>query len=122
MPSDNDVDNFARNLLQPGFPFSLRDKGNKPIKIHYKISKRQSIDLMPILERSYDLCLKGKGDKAAKLISEITGLLIAAEIDLGSEYLEEIQVRDAMPRMLSQLRRELKKNVPAFVEKERESD
>jgi hypothetical protein len=120
MPSDNDVDNFARNLLQPGFPFSLRDKGNKPIKIHYKISKRRCIDLMPILERSFDLCLNGKGDKAAKLISEIAGLLIAAEIDLGSEYLEEIQVRDAMPRMLSQLRRELKKNAPTFIEKELE--
>ncbi len=34
------------------------------------------------------------------------------EIDLGSEYLVEVEVRNQMPRMLSQIRRELKKSTP----------
>ena len=68
---------------------------------------------MPTLERVYKLCLEGKTDKAAILVSEIAGLLIAAEMDLGPEYLVEVDVRNAMPRMLSQIRCELKKNAPS---------
>ena len=45
------------------------------------------------------LCLEGKSDKAARLVCEITGLLISAEIDLGPEYLVEVEVRNAMPKM-----------------------
>ena len=113
MDSDNHGQGFARSLLKPGFPFSIRDKNNKRVKIHRKINENQSVNLMPTLERAYNLCLEGKSEKAAKLVSEITGLLIAAEIDLGPEYLVEVEVRNAMPRMLSQIRRELKNNVPA---------
>jgi hypothetical protein len=111
--SDNQAQSFARDLLKPGFPFSIRDKNNKRMKIHRKIDDNQSVNLMPTLERAYNLCLEGKAEKAAKLVSEITGLLIAAEIDLGSEYLVEVEVRNQMPRMLSQIRRELKNNVPS---------
>ena len=68
---------------------------------------------MPTLERAYNLCLEGKPEKAAKLVSEIAGLLVAAEIELGPEYLLEVEIRNAMPRLLSQIRRELKNNVPA---------
>ena len=112
MHSDNHAQSFARDLLKPGFPFSIRDKNNKRMKIHRKIDDRHSVNLMPTLERAYNLCLEGKAEKAAKLVSEITGLLIAAEIDLGPEYLVEVEVRNQMPRMLSQIRRELKKNIP----------
>jgi hypothetical protein len=113
MHSDNHGQSFARDLLKPGFPFSIRDKNNKRIKIHRKINENQTVNLMPTLERAYNLCLEGKAEKAAKLVSEITGLLIAAEIDLGPEYLVEVEVRNAMPRMLSQIRRELKNHVPS---------
>jgi len=113
MHSDNQAQSFARDLLKPGFPFSIRDKNNKRMKIHRKIDDNQSVNLMPTLERAYNLCLEGKAEKAAKLVSEITGLLIAAEIDLGPEYLVEVEVRNQMPRMLSQIRRELKNNVPS---------
>ena len=44
--------------------------------------------------------------------------MIAAEIDLGPEYLVEVEVRNQMPRMLSQIRRELKKSTPNFGEDE----
>ena len=113
MHSDSQAQCFARDLLKPGFPFSIRDKNNKRMKIYRKINESQSVNLMPTLEHAYKLCLEGKSEKAARLVSEITGLLVAAEIDLGPEYLVEVEVRNQMPRMLSQIRRELKNNVPA---------
>ena len=113
MHSDKQTQRFARDLLKPGFPFSIRDKNNKRMKILRKIDESQSVNLMPTLELAYNLCLEGKSEKAARLVSEITGLLLAAEIDLGPEYLVEVEVRNQMPRMLSQIRRELKNNVPA---------
>jgi hypothetical protein len=121
MHSDNQAQSFARDLLKPGFPFTIRDKNNKRMKIHRKINDNQSVNLMPTLERAYNLCLEGKAGKAAKLVSEITGLLIAAEIDLGPEYLVEVEVRNQMPRMLSQIRRELRNNVPSAHEPEAKS-
>ena len=116
MHSDNHGQNFARDLLKPGFPFSIRDKNNKRMKIYRKLNESQSVNLMPTLERAYKLCLEGKSEKAARVVSEITGLLIAAEIDLGPEYLVEVEVRNQMPRMLSQIRQELKKSTPNFSE------
>jgi hypothetical protein len=112
MHSDNQAQSFAQDLLKPGFPFSFRDKKNKLMKIHRKITEDKCINLMPTFEHAYNLCLEGKSEKAAKLISEIAGLLIAAENDLGPEYLVELEVRNQMPRMLSQIRRELKKSAP----------
>ena len=113
MPSEDRAQSLARDLLKPGFPFSMRDKRSRRIKIHRKINESQCVNLMPTLERAYNLCLQGKSDKAAKLISEITGLLIAAEIDLGPEFLVEVEVRNQLPRMLSQIRRELRNNASA---------
>jgi hypothetical protein len=112
---------FARDLLKPGFPFSIRDQNNKRVKIQRRVNEFQTVNLMPNLERAYNLCLEGKCEKAAKLISEITGLLVAAEIDLGTEYLVEVEVRNQMPRMLSQIRRELRNNVPSAHEPEAKS-
>jgi hypothetical protein len=42
MHSDNQAQSFARDLLKPGFPFSIRDKNNKRMKIHRKIDDNQS--------------------------------------------------------------------------------
>jgi hypothetical protein len=111
--NENDAESFARNLLEPGFPFSIRDKENRRVRVIRKISASKSVNLMPTLERAYNLCLEGKPEKAAKLVSEIAGLLVAAEIELGPEYLLEVEIRNAMPRLLSQIRRELKNNVSA---------
>jgi hypothetical protein len=115
MLSESDGQGFAKNLLEPGFPFSIRDNENRRVRVIRKISDNKSVNLMPTLERAYNLCLEGKHEKAAKLISEIAGLLVAAEINLGPEYLVEVEIRNAMPRMLSQIRRELKANVPEEV-------
>jgi hypothetical protein len=113
MQSEGNAPRLVKDLLTPGFPFSIRDKNNKRLKVNRKINDLQSVNLLPTLERAYNLCLEGKSEKAAKLISEIAGLLVAAEIDLGTEYLVEIEVRNAMPKMLSQIRRELKNNAPS---------
>ena len=112
MPKPIKSQELACKLLKPGFPFAIRDRQNKRLKVHRKIKENQCVNLLPQLERAYQLCLQGKNDRAANLISEIAGLLIATEIDLGSEFLVEMEVRKAMPRMLSQIRRELKKNIP----------
>jgi hypothetical protein len=111
--NENNAESFARNLLEPGFPFSIRDKENRRVRVIRKISASKSVNLMPTLERAYNLCLEGKPEKAAKLVNEIAGLLVAAEIELGPEYLLEVEIRNAMPRLLSQIRRELKNNVSA---------
>jgi hypothetical protein len=115
MPKPIKSQDLARNLLKPGFPFSLRDKQNKRFKVHRKIRENHCVNLLPQLERAYQLCLDGKNERAANLISDIAGLLIATEINLGSEFLIEIEVRKAMPRLLSQIRRALKENIPSVV-------
>ena len=115
MPKPIKSQDLARNLLKPGFPFSLRDKQNKRFKVHRKIRENHCVNLLPQLERAYQLCLDGKNERAANLISDIAGLLIATEINLGSEFLIEMEVRKAMPRLLSQIRRALKENIPAVV-------
>ena len=103
---------LARKLLQAGYPFSIRDGRNKLIAVHKKINAHQSVNLMPPLERVYKLCIEGKSDQAAALVSEFAGLLLASENGLGSEFLLEVEVRNTMPKLLSQIRRELKNNVP----------
>ena len=121
MHKENHSQSFIRDLLKPGFPFSIRDKNNKRVNIHRNINENQCVNLMPTLERAYNLCLAGKPEKAAILISELTGLLIAAEIDLGPEFLVEVQVRKEMPRILSQIRRELKTQVASHQSPEAKS-
>ena len=121
MPSQEKGESLARVLLKPGIPFSIRDKNSKRIKILRKINENQSVNLLPTLEYAYNLCLEGKTEKAAKIVSEIAGLLIASEIDLGSEFLVEIEIRNSMPKMMSQIRRELKANVLLEDEQERKS-
>lgn len=121
MPSQEKSESFARELLRPGIPFSIRDKNSQRIKILRKINENQSVNLLPTLEYAYNLCLEGKTEKAAKIVSEIAGLLIASEIDLGSDFLVEIEIRNSMPKMMSQIRRELKANALLEDEQERKS-
>ena len=113
MGNRNQSESFARELLRPGIPFSIRDKKNQRIKVLRKINENQSVNLIPTLELAYNLCLEGKTEKAARIVSEIAGLLIASEIKIGSEFLVEFEVRNSMPKMLSQIRRELKINAPS---------
>jgi hypothetical protein len=117
----NQSESFARELLRPGIPFSIRDKKNQRIKVLRKINENQSVNLIPTLELAYNLCLEGKTEKAARIVSEIAGLLIASEIKIGSEFLVEFEVRNSMPKMMSQIRRELKANALLEAEPERKS-
>ncbi len=92
---------------------TVLDANNRRPQIHRKIKDNECVNLMPNLEKVYRFCIEGKTEKAAKVISEITGLLLAAEIDLGSEFLDELRIQKTMPRLLSQIRQELKKNIPS---------
>lgn len=121
MGNRNQSESFARELLRPGIPFSIRDKKNQRIKVLRKINENQSVNLIPTLELAYNLCLEGKTEKAARIVSEIAGLLIASEIKIGSEFLVEFEVRNSMPKMMSQIRRELKANALLEAEPERKS-
>ena len=121
MSNTNQDDGFVRELLKPGIPFSVRDKNNQRIKVLRKINNNQSVNLIPTLEHAYKLCLEGKTEKAARIVSEIAGLLIASEIDLGSDFLVEFEIRNSMPKMMSQIRRELKANALPEAEPERKS-
>ena len=113
MQNNDEAEIFVRNLLTPGFPFSIRDKENKAIKVHRQINENQCASLLPTLEKAYRLCLAGKSERAATVVSEFAGLLVAADVGLGSEFMMEVQVRKSMPRMLSQIRGELRKNAPS---------
>jgi hypothetical protein len=114
-------ESFARELLRPGIPFAIRDKNSQKIKILRKINENQSVNLLPTLEYAYNLCIEGKTEKAARIVSEIAGLLIASEIDLGSDFLVEIEIRNSMPKIMSQIRREMKANALPGDEQERKS-
>lgn len=121
MNTKDQGESFARELLRPGVPFSIRDKKNQRIKVLRKINDNQSVNLIPTLELAYNLCLEGKTEKAARIVSEIAGLLIASEIRLGPEFLVEFEVRNSMPKMMSQIRRELKAYALLEAEPERKS-
>ena len=121
MSSTNHDEGLARELLKSGIPFSVRDKNNQRIKVLRKINGNQSVNLMPTLEHVYNLCLEGKTEKAARIVSEVAGLLIASEIDLCPEFLVELEIRNSMPKMMSQIRRELKANALLESEPERKS-
>lgn len=121
MSKTNQEEGFARQLLKPGIPFSIRDKNNQQIKVLRKINDNQSVNLLPTLQHAYNLCLEGKTEKAARIVSEIAGLLIASEIDLGSDFLVEFEIRNSMPKMMCQIRRELKANALLEAEPERKS-
>ena len=119
MRNTNQDGGFARELLRPGIPFSVRDKSNRRIKVLRKINDNQSVNLIPTLELAYNLCLEGKTEKASRIISEIAGLLIASEIELGADFLLEFEIRNSMPKLMSQIRRELKANALVEAEPER---
>ena len=121
MSNTNQDEGFARDLLRPGIPFSIRDKSNQRVKVLRKINENHSVNLIPTLELAYNLCLEGKTEKAARIVSEIAGLLIASEIKLGSEFLVEFEVRNSMPKMMSQIRSELKANALLEAESDRKS-
>lgn len=121
MRNTNQDGGFARELLRPGIPFSVRDKSNRRIKVLRKINDNQSVNLIPTLELAYNLCLEGKTEKASRIISEIAGLLIASEIELGADFLLEFEIRNSMPKLMSQIRRELKANALVEAEPERKT-
>jgi len=113
-----DADIVLNYLLQTGFVFDVVNQKQFPLSIHRSVGSNESVDLLPTLAKIYRECEKMKSQKAMTLTSELTGLLIAAELGIGKQFLVELEVQKSLPKMLHRLRRDLKS---AVVESEGES-
>lgn len=97
-----------KHLLQSGFVFEASKKGEVPITIHRAIGPNKTVNLLPTFEKLYLECQKKKNYKASHMVSEITSLLVAADLGIAQEFLVELEVQNSMPKMLQRLRQDLK--------------
>ncbi len=95
-------------LLQTGFVFDVVNQQQFPLGIHRSIGPKESVDLLPTLAKIYRECEKLKIHKAMTLTSELAGLLIAAELGIGKQFLIELEVKKTLPKALNLLRQDLK--------------
>jgi len=103
-------ESLVQNLLRNGIPFSIKGRSNMPVEVPFKIKKNEYVNLLQPIQIAYQLCLDGKSNKAAQLLNQVAGLLVATEIGLGSEFLFELEVRKSMPKLLKQIQGDLKKS------------
>lgn len=103
-----DVEVVLKYLLQTGFVFDVVNQKQFPLGIHRSIGPNESVDLLPTLAKIYRECEKLKSQKAMTLISELAGLLIAAELGIGKQFLVELEVQKTLPKVLKVLRQDLK--------------
>lgn len=104
----NKQESIISNLMKVGFVFEIARIKDIKISIKKSIAPHIEIDLYPLLTKVYRHCEKDENSQAAKLISELTSLLLAAELGLAPEYLIELEVKRSMPRILNRLRRDLR--------------
>jgi len=97
----------AQKLLQPDFIFDRDQQGLLPLKIQRSIGPNEYVDILPTLEKIYRLLLRGKIKKSAELTSELTGLLVAADLGIAKEFLIELEVRRVLPVALKTLQGDL---------------
>lgn len=95
-------------LLQTGFVFDVVNQKQFPLGIRRSIGPNESVDLLPTLAKIYRECEKLKSQKAMTLTSELAGLLIAAELGIGKEFLIELEVKKNLPKILNALRQDLR--------------
>ncbi len=110
MKDHDDVTEVTRKLLTPGFIFESSESGLIPMRIHRNIDKDKAVDILPTLKAIYSLTREGKTEKAAELISELTGLLVAADLGIAKEFLIEMQVKKGIGRLNRQVDHFLKKS------------
>lgn len=103
-----DVEVVLKYLLQTGFVFNVVNQKQFPLGIHRSIGPNESVDLLPTLAKIYRECEKLKSQKAMTLVSELAGLLIAAELGIGKQFLVELEVQKTLPKVLNLLRDDLK--------------
>ncbi len=120
MKEHNDVTEVTRKLLTPGFIFENSESSLIPMRIHRSIDKDQAVDILPTLKTIYSLTREGKNEKAAELISELTGLLVAADLGIAREFLIEMQVKKGIRRLNRQVDQYLKKSATDSVDRNEE--
>ena len=109
MRKHEDVNDIARKLLEPGYVFEAHESNLIPLRIRRGIGKDEAIDVLPALKSIYSLILEGKSQKASELVSELTSLLLAAELGIAQEFLIELRVRQSLPKLNRDIKRMLKK-------------
>ncbi len=121
MKENDDVTEVTRKLLTPGYIFESNDRNLIPMRIHRSIDKDKAVDILPTLKSIYSLTRDGKTEKAAELLSELTGLLVAADLGIAKEYLVEIQVKKGIGRLNRQVDQFLKKSATDSIDQKREN-
>lgn len=99
---------IVNHLLQKGFVFEAASKKEFSLSIHRTIGHNQTVNLLPTLTKIFRECEKSENSRASDLVSELTSLLVAADLGLAREFLVELEVQKALPKMLHQLRKDLK--------------
>lgn len=120
MKEHDDVTEVTRKLLTPGFIFENSESSLIPMRIHRSIDKDKAVDILPTLKTIYSLTREGKNEKAAELISELTGLLVAADLGIAREFLIEMQVKKGIRRLNRQVDQYLKKSATDSVDRIKE--
>lgn len=107
MKDFDEASSVAQKLLQPEFIFDRNQHGLLPLKIQRSIAPNECVDILPTLEKIYRLLLRGKIKKSAELTSELTGLLVAADLGIAKEFLIELEVKKVLPVALKTLQGDL---------------
>lgn len=107
MKNFDEASSVAQKLLQPEFIFDRDQQGLLPLKIQRSIGPTECVDILPTLEKIYRLLLRGKIKKSAELTSELTGLLVAADLGIAKEFLIELEVKKVLPGALKTLKEDL---------------
>ena len=111
MRKDNkrpDAQLVVQHLLQKGFVFEAANQKEFPIAIIRSIGPNHSVNLLPTLKKIYLECEKAENRRASNLLSELTSLLVAADLGLAMEFLMELEVQKVLPKIMNQLRKDLK--------------
>ena len=115
-----DAELIINHLLEKGFVFEAASRKEFSLSIHRTIGQNKTVDLLPTLTKIFRECEKAENSRAGELVSELTSLLVAADLGLAREFLVELEVRKALPKMLYQLRKELKSAASESLDKPKE--
>jgi len=116
----HDAELIVNHLLKKGFVFEAASKKEFSLSIHRTIGHNQTVNLLPTLTKIFRECEKAENSRAGELVSELTSLLVAADLGLAREFLVELEVQKALPKMLHQLRKDLKSAASESLDKPRE--
>jgi hypothetical protein len=111
MSNNDEVINVTQKLLQTGYLFKNEDRSILPLRINRSIGPNKAVDLLPTFKKIYGLTLEGRNERAAELLSEVAGLLVAADLGIAEDFLIEMEVKKMMPKLLKTVQRDLVRSV-----------